>query len=341
MLPFARPHITAIVNGLVVRLPEEGGPQIMTLRCDDRRILTLGGQPEPTDTFLDASGMAVYPGLINAHDHLEMNHYPRTKFQARYPDAHAWGEDFLLHLDDEPFKTLRALPLTARCHTGGTKNRVSGVTTVAHHNPYHPPLRQRTFPVAVRHPYAWAHSLHFEGDPRRTFRQGMPWMIHLAEGTNARAAGELRHLDQLGLLRSNTVLIHGVGLSKPDQARVIEAGSGLVWCPSSNLFLLGETAQIETFRQAHRLAIGSDSCLTADGTLLDELRAAYATGQVTPLDIFRAVTVDAARLLMLTDRGRLAAGLRADFFLAPAQDDPFAALIALTPEQITFIQRAV
>ena len=61
-----------------------------------RRDLALSARIEagtPSGALaVDLDGFRAWPGLINAHDHLELNHYPRSKFQAVYPNAHAWGE---------------------------------------------------------------------------------------------------------------------------------------------------------------------------------------------------------------------------------------------------------
>jgi imidazolonepropionase-like amidohydrolase len=73
--------------------------------------------------------------------------------------------------------------------------------------------------------------------------------------------------------------------------------------------------------------------------MLDELRAAYTTGQMTPAQIFRAVTIDAAKLLRLPDVGVLRPGYRADFLIVPATDepDPYRRLIALTLHEISAV----
>jgi len=65
-------------------------------------------QPAPDSAAVDLDGCAVFPALINAHDHLELNHYPRAKFRDRYDNAHQWGEDVNARLNDEPFRSLRA-----------------------------------------------------------------------------------------------------------------------------------------------------------------------------------------------------------------------------------------
>ena len=106
-------------------------------------------------------------------------------------------------------------------------------------------------------------------------------MIHAAEGLDQSAQDEIDTLDRLGCLSSNTVLIHGVALCRAAADRVIEAGAGLVWCPSSNQFLFDQTADVRAFDDADRLALGSDSRLSGDGDLLDELKAAHATRQLS------------------------------------------------------------
>lgn len=245
-----------------------------------RRDLHLGttilAGPPSGALKIDLEGCILRPGRVNAHDHLELNHYPRSKFLDCYPNAHLWGEDMNARLDHEPYRSLKAYPLEDRCFIGGLKNLLSGVTTVAHHNPPHRCLFRQDFPVRVLKNYGWAHSLRFtaEADILHSYRAtppSQPWFIHLAEGTDQLAASEYSRLKSLGCVGPNTVLIHGVGLTPQDIADAAPKVRGLVICPTTNAYLLGQYPPVaEWIAAGGKYALGSDSRLTADGTLLDE-----------------------------------------------------------------------
>lgn len=252
-------------------------------------------KPASNALTVDLEGYTIFPGLVNAHDHLELNHYPRTKFREVYQNARQWSADVNERLDTEPYKSLRAYPLEDRCFIGGLKNLLCGATNVAHHNPPHKCLFRADFPVRVLKKYGWAHSFYLSSDEEivRSYRstpKDVPWFIHLAEGTDDEAAGEYQRLERLGCIDLNkTVLIHAVGLRHPGQPIpanpdlktdfVVTDVRGVVWCPSTNLYLLGKTLVDEENNQfypvTNSIGLGSDSRLTADGDLLDELRVAY------------------------------------------------------------------
>lgn len=295
---------------------------------------------------LNLNGYWLLPGLINAHDHLELNHYPRTRLQPRYENAHQWGEAISVQLHQAPFAQLQAYALPHRCLVGGLKNLLAGVTTVAHHNPLHRPLRHADFPVTVVRRYGWIHSLHFTpateiGHRIRQTSAQHPLMIHLAEGTDAIAAEEYGIFKALGGVAANTVIIHGVGIQTEDQQDAIEHGAGLIWCPSTNIYLLGQTATIKQWIAVKRLALGSDSRLTADGDLLDELRAADRTNQTERSTLLHLVTDWSAGLLRLSDRGDLRVGMRADVVALRRQsNNPYDDLIAAKRADIGLVMRA-
>lgn len=266
---------------------------------------------------VDMRGYAVWPALINAHDHLALNHYPRSRFRPVYASAHDWGEAMHARLRREPYRTGRAYSMADRTFIGGLKNLLCGALTVVHHNPLYEPLLAPGYPVRVLRRYGWAHSLHFEKDVVGSYlkvESDVPWVIHLAEGVDDRAALEYGRLKKLGCVKPNTVLVHGVGLSADDMLDGARRVRGLVWCPSSNRFLLGYTANVELWQAlGGRVALGSDSRLTADGDLLDEMRAALQAGQVAAGALLALVTRQPAEMFDITDAGNLIPGMRADW----------------------------
>jgi cytosine/adenosine deaminase-related metal-dependent hydrolase len=321
------------------------------------RVLSIGERPRHGDTVFDLQGAFVLPGLVNAHDHLELNHYGRIKGRERHENASEWIADMGPRLSDDPaIRAGRAHPLIERLFIGGLKNLLSGVTTVAHHNPFYSELR-RTMPIRVVRRYGWAHSFLLEtrpagahGEPGgdvgarwRATPADAPFVVHLAEGVDEDAAGELPRLEALGCLKPNTVIVHGVGIDENGWRRVSRAGAGLVWCPASNAFLFGRTAMVCTLvagKEESRVvvALGTDSRLTGSRDLLDELRAARAAVPLPPRVLLDMVTRDAAALLRLPRAGRLAVGGPADLVVIPSlAEEPGAALLETTRRDVRLV----
>jgi cytosine/adenosine deaminase-related metal-dependent hydrolase len=220
---------------------------------------------------LDLGGLQILPGLINAHDHLQFALFPRLG-RGPYANATEWAQD-IHHPECDPVRRHRLVPKRLRLIWGGLRNLAGGVTTVSHHDSYHT-VFDEDFPVRVIQEYGWAHSLAFTEDVRACFtatRSGVPFVIHLGEGTDASAAQEIFRLHELGALDRRTVLVHAVGLTREGWDLVRTAGASVIWCPRSNLFTLGKTLSAETLDSGIPIALGTDSSLTVEGDLLDEL----------------------------------------------------------------------
>jgi cytosine/adenosine deaminase-related metal-dependent hydrolase len=249
----------------------------------------------------DLRGYIILPGLINAHDHLEFNLYPRLG-RGPYANAGEWARD-VYHPNHPPIRDQRKISKSTRLMWGGLKNLLCGVTTVCHHNPMDYAIFDRNFPVRVVKQFGWAHSLEYTPDVDRIFRRtpkGWPFVIHLAEGTDRVARREIFQLDEMGALDSRTILVHAVGLGKEGLALAKRRKASLVWCPSSNEFLLGSTLDAKVRHSGIDIALGSDSAVTAAGDLLDELRVAREQG-AKPEELYRMVTEIPARMLRLRE----------------------------------------
>jgi cytosine/adenosine deaminase-related metal-dependent hydrolase len=249
---------------------------------------------------LNLDGYLILPGLINCHDHLEFNLFPRLG-RGPYPNATAWAED-IYHPDRSPIKEHLMVPKAVRLAWGGLKNLLSGVTTVAHHNPYQAEIFEYGFPVRVVKRFRWAHSLRFSSDLADRFRAAAkrgPFLIHAAEGTDACAASEILELERAGVLRQRTVLIHGVGIDCDSLKILLRRRASVVWCPSSNLFTLSRTLRPEVLRSGIPIGLGTDSALTCQDDLAGELRVARQAGSLTAEEIYPMATTQAARMLCL------------------------------------------
>ena len=270
---------------------------------------------------LDLRDHAIAPGLVNAHEHLHLNAVPPLPAGEPFPNSYAWIAAFQAHFRNPFVVAALAVPKTLRLRHGALKNLLAGTTCVAHHDPCHPALNTADFPVALLRDYGWSYALGWPayGPPAwQSFDAtppGRPWMIHLAEGTDATARAELSQLDSLGCLASNSVLVHGVGLRECDIDRVIETGAAVVWCPTSNRNLLGRTLDPRRLYAAGRLALGSDSRLSGARDLLEELRSIVDIGVLDAREALRLATTNVARILRLPQRGHLAAGAHADLLV--------------------------
>ena len=261
----------------------------------------VGGElTDPAGSFdlaVDLGSGHLRPGLINGHDHLHRNHYPRLGAPP-YTDAYAWGRDIHRGWAEEVARG-RALDRLDALRFGALKNLLGGVTTVVHHDRWEPAF-DRFFPVRVAR-VRTVHSTGLEpglegahsGDPE------LPLCIHVAEGTAPAVADEVRVLDRRGLLDARLIAVHAVGVDDDGVDRLRRAGAAVVWCPTSNVFLYGRTAPVGLLRSGIDVLLGSDALLTGAGTLLDELRAARRHGALDERRLLDAVGPVSARRLSL------------------------------------------
>jgi cytosine/adenosine deaminase-related metal-dependent hydrolase len=297
--------------------------EVSALRIVGSQIVSAGEGPKPGDVVVDVHGDRLLPGLINAHDHLQLNNFGRLKYRAHYVNVREWIADVAEHVQTSvALKACGAVARDQRLLQGGLKNLLSGVTTVAHHDPLYEYLIGDAYPVSVVTRYGWSHSLLIDGDERvrrsyQTTPAAWPWIIHAGEGIDDAAAAEIERLDALGCIAANTLIVHGIGLDSAQRQRLVEAGAGLIWCPASNLHLFGRTADVRDLVQQGRVALGTDSRLSGSRDLLAELKVAQEISGLDDRTLESLVTTSSARMLQLTDRGELRAGAAADIVILP------------------------
>src|SRR5579859_1857247 len=187
--PVGTVEASMILRGARVALgPEEAAPLDIEICSGRIQSLRKPAKPPKGAEVLDLEGRLILPGLINAHDHLEFNLYPRLG-RRPYPNAGAWARD-VYRPKQSPIAEHLRVPKNTRLLWGGLKNLLSGVTTVCHHNPRENPVFDRNFPVRVVSQFGWAHSLEFGRDVAQRFKltpPDWPFILHLAEGTDVQA----------------------------------------------------------------------------------------------------------------------------------------------------------
>lgn len=162
-------------------------------------------------------------------------------------------------------------------------------------------------------------------------RQGVPVAVH-AHGTDG-----IRAAVRAGV----TSIEHGTLLDEVAIRMMVDRGTWLVPTgeaadkPPLDRLSPGARQKAEVMSQEAqtrhrraldagvRVAFGSDAPVIPHGENAREFQALLARG-MRPLDAIRAATVDAAELLNLADRGRIARGLRADLIAVSGNplDDP-------------------
>ena len=309
------------------------------LRIDAGRVADIAEdlKEHRGEIVMDCSGHFLFPGLINAHDHLPFNLFPQLG-NPPYANSYDWGNDIHSRCKSAIDKITR-IPLRERLIWGAWKNLFSGVTSVVHHDPFYSPFRLG-YPLHVLKQYTFAHSLGFEPDMRRALssrRKDRPFITHLAEGTDERAATEVARLKKLGGLDDRTVAVHAVGIDEHDVKTLQDAKASVVWCPASNMFLLNRTAPIDLLSGKVPIAIGTDSTLTGSLTLFDELRTARQLYAFTAKELFSMVTETPRRIFrMQRDVGTIAIGAKANLFLVKAaQSGPYMTLLNAQPGDIS------
>ncbi len=316
------------------------------LRIEGSHIASIGENNNSSVPILDLRDYVILPGLINAHDHLEFGLFSnlgRGAGATPYQNSSEWAHE--IHCDHSAvIERYQRIPKNVHIWWGAIRNLLCGVTTVCHHNPLHPDFDLPEFPVQVVSRFGWAHSLKFEPHIAEKFRDTppeLPFIIHAAEGIDAESFGEIFQLDHMHLLDERTVLVHGLALTSKTISLVNQRGVALIACPTSNLFLFARTLSNEHFTSVQRIALGSDSPITAKGDLLDEIRYVRAAGLDANL-IYKMVTSNAAEVLRLEyGAGHLAeSGVANMIAVRGGNKTPASSLSELNANEIELVVRS-
>jgi cytosine/adenosine deaminase-related metal-dependent hydrolase len=273
------------------------------------KILQLDA-PSETAKIVNLNGSLVLPGLINSHDHLDFNLFPKLG-NRNYKNYREWGPE-IQENNKSLIDEINRVPLELKIKWGEYKNLLNGFTTVLNHG--------RKLPVensliTVVQNFQSLHSPGFEKNWKwklnNPFLKNKLLTIHGGEGIDENAKLEIQELIKANYLKRKIVIIHGLSL-KEEQARYF---AGLVWCPASNLFMFNKTADIENLANKISICFGTDSTLTAGWNAWEQMRQAVARVGVKELALLNMLTFNPSKLFNLKDRGFIKENYKADLLV--------------------------
>jgi 5-methylthioadenosine/S-adenosylhomocysteine deaminase len=160
-----------------------------------------------------------------------------------------------------------------------------------------------------------------EQDWRLADELDLPIAVHVASGPVAvRPIGELH---RRGLLRPNTLYVHGNSLPDEELALIADSGAAVSITPTTEELMSVGPPVVDRLRAAGiTTGIGVDVVTTVAGDMFSVMRATQLTSapngrpRVSAAEVLRMATLDGARALGLGDRiGSLRPGKAADLVL--------------------------
>ena len=309
------------------------------IRVEDGIIQTIsnvetGHETFPGETRIEFENVIAFPGLINSHDHLDFNLFPKTGNRI-YNNYTEWGKD--IHSQNkDAINAILKIPEYVRIQSGIYKNLLNGFTTVVNHGKR---ININSDVINVIQDIHNLHSVQFQKYWRwklnSPFKKDKPYVIHIGEGIDELSHREINSLIKWNLFKRKIIGVHGVAMDK----KQAESFSALVWCPGSNYFLFGETAAIDELKTKTPILFGTDSTLTSDWNIWEQIRLARNTQMVSDEELFEMLTIKPAAAWSLEGTGKIEKGYKATIVIARKKNSGgnFNSFFALNPEDILLV----
>jgi 5-methylthioadenosine/S-adenosylhomocysteine deaminase len=339
-----------------------------TVLIQNGKIVAVGAQVQlPPGTTTVRTDSVIAPGLIDLHNHLTWNVFPRWKPIEEFGNRYDWQQKPVYNvlmdvphsaLVDEGLECAMERYAEMKAITEGETSVVGGMYSacdqgLARNLDYDAELGSgqgkiiyNVFPLTMsEHDVAQAVAA-LNAKPRGSL------LIHIAEGAphDASAGREFSALEGRGLLKPGVSLIHGVALTPQNFASMAKAGVDFIWSPRSNIELYGDTANVAAAKAAQVvMALAPDWSPTGSDGLLGELNYASVWNQTqypppfTERDLVMMATSNAAALVGLQDSiGSLAANHAADLIVIrdtgkAHKKDAYWSLTHATPEDVELV----
>ena len=309
---------------------------------------------------IDTKG-TIYPGLIDLHNHLAYNVLPPWPVGKRYDDRSQWrrASDYgrrtklmsrlksgnaakavARYVEIKALlggaTTLQGMRSSFASVSGAMRGVVRNVETSGEHMPG---AGSGVTDLDVKSDELVARFKVAAGSPKRAY------FYHLCEGINDYTRQFWRDLVERELLGPGLVGIHCLAVPPEGFAALKKADATVVWSPTSNLMLYGQTLDLKPMLASGvRWVLGCDWAPTGGKNPLFELKSARAVAadqgvDIKARDLVAAVTTRAARAVFWHKAvGRIEPGFRADLIVVSgAAGDPYDHLIAATEYDVQLV----
>jgi 5-methylthioadenosine/S-adenosylhomocysteine deaminase len=370
--PQAPPPIPLVLHGRVVTFSGHSKGAVIDdgavyIGADERLKAVQARGEDPPGGFEDApridTGGAIYPGLLDLHNHVAYNCLSLWASPTReepWERRDQWP-------DDPSYKPKVSLPTAALCHVAGeavlkyveTKAVIGGTTAiqgsakVPHYQGWLVRnVEKETFKGEKKTPRQSVREITKLGgfdSYRRAMDDGRGFIYHLSEGTAAELIEEYDLLREARCLKPRLLAVHSTALGDEQFERWGDpkrSHGSVVWSPFSNLWLYGKTTDVwKAAKEGIRICLGADWSPSGSKNVLGELKVADLVNKArkarrfTDEELCRMVTSNPADALGWEDRlGRLEPGLHADVLVTSDRGgDPYRNLIEATERDVLFV----
>jgi len=289
----------------------------------------------------------ITPGLINGHDHVTYDGNSPKAHTVKYDHRHEW------RTGDVAGKPKISVPQTTGAEEWSELRHVVGGATAMFGSGHGTGLLRNldqelidipesyeakydTFPLDDNTGVMLTSGCGYPGITQWSSVSGFKaYVPHISEGINAAANNEFQCLSSTDgggqdLVRENSGIIHGIGLTAADIAQMAVDGTGLIWSVRTNIDLYGNTASITLYDKLG-VDIGLGPDWTASGSMnmlremncVDYLNRNHFNNYFSDRRIVELATAGNARVFNIDDKiGLLKPGLVADIAIFSTATNP-------------------
>jgi len=289
-----------------------------------------------------------YHPFINSHDHLISTWWPRAKTKEFYNSSKEWINDFKetetynefkLLFENENIDDFTLEQNNLSINLGIYKNIFSGVFCVHDHIPNQCNEYYDNRQIEIIKKYNQIHSIEFFDmwNDTKKYSNDNTFILHLLEGKKLNInENEISKEFETFLNKyhkKNSIIVHGIKLSKAEIIKCFENDITICCCPVSNDFLYNEILDIENVLKNNvNLIIGTDSLMTGGISLFEELR--MISKKINPKILFKMITKNPIKAFSLNYSMILKNNCENVLLIDKIKKCPYENLLYVNPENI-------